>query len=263
MIKAKKSLGQNFLTDRNILKKVANIVPTKEKYILEVGPGTGNLTSFILKNLPKKMLVIEKDNELANNLSKIFKDQIIIINDDVLNVDETSLFKEKIKVTVFGNLPYNVSTEILSKWIINLKEDFWFDHLILMFQKEVADRIIARSNTSAYGRLSILSNWKLNIKKICDIKPESFSPRPKIDSSLLLFSPKEKFFKIKNPKNLEKVTRVFFNQRRKMIKKPFNQLFNGNQKVLENLKIDLNLRPQNLDFNTYYQLTIFYENLGS
>ena len=263
MIKAKKSLGQNFLTDRNILEKITHIVPIKDKHILEVGPGTGNLTSFILKNNPKEMLVIEKDDELANNLDKIFNEQITIVNDDILNVDETSLFKEKVKVTVFGNLPYNISTEILSKWIINLKEDFWFDHLILMFQKEVADRIIAKSNTSAYGRLSILSHWKLKIEKICDIKPESFSPRPKIDSSLLLFSPKEKFFKIKDPKNLEKVTRVFFNQRRKMLKKPFNQLFNGNQKVLDKLKIDLNLRPQNLDFDTYYQLTSLYENLRS
>ena len=124
-------------------------------------------------------------------------------------------------------------------------------------------RLIAKSNTSSYGRLSILSNWKLNIEKICDIKPESFSPRPKINSSLLLFSPKEKFFKIKNPKNLEKVTRVFFSQRRKMLKKPFNQLFNGDQKVLNELKIDLNLRPQNLDFDIYYQLTSLYENLRS
>jgi 16S rRNA (adenine1518-N6/adenine1519-N6)-dimethyltransferase len=261
LIKAKKSLGQNFLTDRNILEKITSIVPIKNKHILEVGPGTGNLTSFILKKEPKKVLVIEKDDELANNLEKIFNKQIIIINDDILNVDETSIFKDKVKVTVFGNLPYNISTEILSKWIINLKSDFWFNHLILMFQKEVADRIIAESNTSAYGRLSILSHWKLNIEKICDIKPESFSPRPKIDSSLLLFSPKEKFFKIKDPKNLEKVTRIFFNQRRKMLKKPFNQLFNGDQKVLDKLKIDLNLRPQNLDFNTYYQLTSLYENL--
>ena len=261
MLKAKKSLGQNFLTDRNILEKIANIVPIKNKYILEVGPGTGNLTSFILKNNPKKMIVIEKDDQLANNLEKTFSKQITIINDDVLNVDETLLFNEK--VNVFGNLPYNISTEILSKWINSLNENFWFDHLILMFQKEVADRIIAKSNTSTYGRLSILSNWKLNIKKICDIKPESFSPRPKIDSSLLLFSPKEKFFKIKDPKNLEKVTRVFFSQRRKMLKKPFNQLFNGDKKILDTLKIDLNLRPQNLDFDTYYQLTRLYENLRS
>ena len=130
-----------------------------------------------------------------------------------------------------------------------------------MFQKEVADRIIANFNTSYYGRLSILSNWKLNIKKICDIKPESFSPKPKIDSSLLVFSPKENFFKINNPKNLEKITRVFFNHRRKMIKKPYNKLFNGNQKVLEKLKINLNLRPQNLNFETYYKLTNEFENL--
>ena len=98
------------------------------------------------------------------------KNQITIINDDILKIDETKLFKEK--VTVFGNLPYNISTEILSKWIINLKDNFWFECLVLMFQKEVADRIIAKFNTSNYGRLSIICNWKLNIKKICDIKPK-------------------------------------------------------------------------------------------
>ena len=261
MIKAKKSLGQNFLIDRNVLEKIVSVKTIENKTILEVGPGTGNLTSFILKNNPKELLVVEKDDFLAGNLNEIFKDQLTIINDDILDVDENSLSKEK--VTVFGNLPYNISTEILSKWIINLKNNPWFDHLLLMFQKEVADRIIAKPNTSTYGRLSILSHWKLHIKKICDIKPESFSPKPKVDSSLLLFSPKEEFFRIKDPKNLEKITRVFFNQRRKMLKKPFNQLFNGDQNVLNQLKINLNLRPQNLDFNTYYQLTSEYENLRS
>ena len=259
MIKAKKSLGQNFLIDRNILEIISEVTSIKDKVVLEIGPGTGNLTSFILKKKPKKFIVIEKDNDLASNIAEIFKDQLNIINDDVLNVDENSLASEKI--TVFGNLPYNISTEILSRWIINLKNDFWFDHLVLMFQKEVADRIIANFNSSYYGRLTILSNWKLNIEKICDIKPESFSPRPKIDSSLLVFSPKENFFKINDPKNLEKITRVFFNHRRKMIKKPYNQLFNGNQKVLDKLKIDLSLRPQNLNFETYYKLTNEFENL--
>ena len=261
MIKAKKSLGQNFLTDRNVLEIIVNTAEITNKTILEIGPGTGNLTSFILKKNPKKVFVIEKDNDLAENLNNIFTNQLTIINDDVLNIDENLLFKDR--VTVFGNLPYNISTEILSKWIVNLKDNFWFDHLILMFQKEVADRIVAKFNTSAYGRLSILSNWKLNIKKICDIKPESFSPRPKIDSSLLFFSPKKNFYKIKDPKNLEKITRVFFSHRRKMLKKPFNQLFNGNQKVIDKLKINLNLRPQNLDFDTYYELTREYESLGS
>jgi len=205
------------------------------------------------------VLVIEKDNNLAENLKKNFNNQLTIINDDILNINENLLINEK--VTVFGNLPYNISTEILSKWIINLKDDYWFDHLVLMFQKEVADRIIAKYNTSAYGRLSILSNWKLDIKKICDIKPESFSPKPNIDSSLLYFSPKQNFYKIKDPKNLEKITRIFFSHRRKMLKKPFNQIFNGNYDLLNKLNINLNLRPQNLNFDTYYKLTMEYEKL--
>ncbi len=261
MIKAKKSLGQNFLTDNEILNKIVSLVKIENKTILEIGPGTGNLTSHILKENPKKVFVVEKDNILANELSFNFKDQLTIINDDILKIDESSISKENL--IVFGNLPYNISTEILSKWIINLKDKFWFDCLILMFQKEVADRIISKFNTKSYGRLSILCNWKLDIKKICDIKPEAFSPKPKIDSSLLFFSPKKNYFEIKNPKNLEMITRIFFNQRRKMLKKPFNQLFKGNKEILNKLQIDLNLRPQNLDFNKYYQITSEYENLRS
>ncbi len=261
MIKAKKSLGQNFLIDKNILEKITNITDIENKTVLEIGPGTGNLTSYILKKNPKKMFVIEKDNKLSIDLKNKFNNRLTIINDDVLKVDENNLFKDKF--IVFGNLPYNISTEILSKWIINLKDNFWFECLILMFQKEVADRIIAECNTSSYGRLSIISNWKLNIKKICDIKPEAFFPKPKIDSSLLFFLPKKNFIKIKDPNNLEKVTRIFFNQRRKMLKKPFNQLFNGNYKVLDKLKINLSMRPQNINLETYYKLACEYESLRS
>ncbi len=259
MIKAKKSLGQNFLIDKNILNKIINLTSIKNKNILEVGPGTGNLTTLILKNDPKKFYVVEKDNNLASILKDNFKDKINIINKDILKLDETNLFGNNL--SVFGNLPYNIASEILSKWIVNLKDNFWFDELILMFQKEVADRIIAKFNSSNYGRLSILSNWKLNIKKVCDVKPTSFYPKPKIDSTLLYFSPKKNFYKIKNSQNLEIITRTFFNHRRKMIKKPFNQLFNGDKKIMNKLKIDLTLRPQNLDFDTYYQLASEYENL--
>ena len=261
MIKAKKSLGQNFLVDDYILNKITNYVNIENKTILEVGPGTGNLTKSILKKNPKKFFVIEKDYDLANKLRETFKNKLIIINNDILQIDENSLFQEK--VIVFGNLPYNISTEILSKWIINLKDNFWFDCLILMFQKEVADRIISNFNTSNYGRLSIITNWKLNIKKICDINPESFTPKPKIMSTLLYFSPKKNFIKIKDPKKLEMITRIFFNQRRKMLKKPYNQLFNGNKKILDKLKINLNLRPQNLKHDMYYKLAYEYENLIS
>jgi len=260
MIRAKKSLGQNFLIDELIIDRIISTTSIINKNILEIGPGTGNLTKAILKKKPKNLFVVEKDTNLSELLNKNFKNSIKIINEDILKFDEKNLTNEKL--TVFGNLPYNISTEILSKWIVNLKNvDFWFDELILMFQKEVAERIIAKFNTSSYGRLTILANWKLNVKKICNINPNSFSPRPKIDSTLLHFTPKEDFFEINDPKNLEIITRIFFSHRRKMLKKPFNLIFNNNNEILDKLKIDLNLRPQNLDLNTYYNLTKEYENL--
>jgi 16S rRNA (adenine1518-N6/adenine1519-N6)-dimethyltransferase len=261
VIKAKKSLGQNFLIDQNIIDKITNIIKIEDKNILEIGPGTGNLTSAILSKNPRKVLVVEKDNKLSLDLKEKFNEQIEVINKDILEVDENLLNSDLL--TVFGNLPYNISTEILCKWILNIKENCWFDYLILMFQKEVADRIVAKFNTKNYGRLSVLANWILEIEKICDVKPTSFLPKPKIDSSILFFKPKKKFLKFNDPKNLEMITRVFFMHRRKMIKKPYNQLFEGNKDVSNKIKIDLNLRPQNLDLQTYYKIVSEYEKLRS
>jgi len=173
VIKAKKSLGQNFLIDNNIIEKITKIVNIENKTILEVGPGTGNLTSYILKEKPKKIYVIEKDKNLSLILRKKFQDQIVVINDDILKFDENQIDQDQL--IVYGNLPYNISTEILCKWILNINDKkIWFSNLILMFQKEVADRIISDYNSSNYGRLSILANWKLSIKKIIDVKPKSY-----------------------------------------------------------------------------------------
>ena len=261
MIKAKKSLGQNFLIDQNIIDKIVNTLELKNKNVLEIGPGTGNLTEKILRKNPKKLLTVEKDDNLADLLREKFKDKIEVINEDVLKINENLLSDQTL--TVFGNLPYNISTEILCKWILNIKEKIWFDYLILMFQKEVADRIISDFNTKSYGRLTILANWRLHIKKICDISPESFQPKPKIDSTVLFFKPKKEFFSFKNSKNLEKITRIFFMHRRKMIKKPYYQLFNDNKSIASKIGIDLSSRPQNLDFETYFKLTKEYESLRS
>ena len=262
MIKSKKSLGQNFLIDQNIIDKIVNLIVIKNKSILEIGPGTGNLTKNIIKKQPKKILLIEKDNRFIELLNQNSNPIIKIINQDVLKIDENKLDDDIL--TVFGNLPYNISTELLCKWILNINDKkFWFDYLVLMFQKEVADRILAQFNSKFYGRLSILTNWKLKVKKICDVKPSSFFPKPKIDSSILLFQPKTNFFQLKNAKNLEKLTRVFFMHRRKMLKKPYKILFNDNLEVANKLKINLNLRPQNLNFETYFKLTEEYENLRS
>ena len=144
-IKPKKSLGQNFIIDRNVLEQIVDTVEITNKEVLEIGPGSGNLTTFILKKSPKKIYTIEKDDDLALLLKDKFANEITIINDDVLKISEDKISNEKL--TVFGNLPYNISTEILSKWIINLDKKIWFESLVLMFQKEVADRIIAEYNT--------------------------------------------------------------------------------------------------------------------
>jgi len=259
-IRPKKSLGQNFLSDKNVIKSIVEIGNIKNNNtILEIGPGTGNLTEFILKKKPKNFFVIEKDYNLVKFLYEKFDNKINIINKDVLNFELNTISKEKI--IVYGNLPYNISTEILIKWITDNKKFESCKKLILMFQKEVADRIIAKTNSKNYGRLSIISNWRMDVKKEFDINPNCFFPKPKVDSTLLSFEPKKKYFNLKNPNNLEKITNVFFNQRRKMIKNPLKQIFKNPYIIVQKLKLDTNLRPQNLSPLNYFEITKEYEDL--
>ena len=256
----KKSLGQNFLIDTGIIEKICNSGNINENNnVLEVGPGTGNLTEIILQKKPKKFHVIEKDERLIKNLKERFDKKLTIINEDILEYD-LKLLSDK-DLIIFGNLPYNISSQILVNFINYSYSEFSYKKLVLMFQKEVADRILAEDNSKNYGRLSIFSSWKLNIKKIMDINPSSFFPKPKVMSSLLIFEPKINFIKFKNSKNLEHITNVFFNQRRKMIKKPLNILFKDSKKVIDELDLDINLRPQNLKKDTFYKICSIYEKL--
>ncbi len=258
LVKAKKSLGQNFLIDKNIIEKIVSITNIYEKDVLEIGPGTGNLTEYILKKKPNKLFLVEKDKDLSQKLHTKFNDKAEIINQDILKIDEKNLTQSKL--IVFGNLPYNISTEIICNWILNLKKDFWFTELILMFQKEVADRIISKVNSSNYGRLSVFLNWKMNIKKVFDVSPNCFSPKPKVYSSLLYFAPKKDYFEIQKSKNLEMVTRIFFNQRRKMIKNPLKILFKNYEEISRKLELDLKMRPQNLSIKNYCDIVKEFEN---
>ena len=259
-IAPKKSLGQNFLIDKSVIERICNSGSiTENNNILEIGPGTGNLTEFILQRKPKKFHVIEKDERLIKNLKERFDKKLTIINHDILDYD-LKLLSDK-DLVIFGNLPYNISSQILVNFINYSYSEFSYKKLVLMFQKEVADRILAKDNSKNYGRLSIFSSWKLNIKKIMDINPSSFYPKPKVMSSLLIFEPKINFIKFKNSKNLEHITNVFFNQRRKMIKKPLNILFKDPKKVVDELSLDINLRPQNLKKDTFYKICLIYEKL--
>ena len=260
VVRPKKSLGQNFLIDNNVINIIieqGNI--SNKDVVLEIGPGTGNLTNKILNKKPKKLIVIEKDTNLSNELNKKFNDKIKIINDDILKINEKQISDEK--MIVFGNLPYNISSQILVKWIKLSYLNFFSKRFILTFQKEVADRIIAKFNEKNYGRLSILSSWRMDIQKIKDISPKCFSPVPKVESTILLLKIKNNFFELKNPKNLEYITNIFFNQKRKMIKKPLNLLFKNSEVIVDKLKLRLSSRPQNLSPEDYLKICKEYENL--
>ena len=259
----KKSLGQNFLIDNNIINKILKIGNIqKNKTILEIGAGYGNLTKKLASMNPRKIYAIEKDKKLVFFLKKNLAnfENVQIIENDIFNFIEQKHFGRNI--TVFGNLPYNISTQILASLVLLKDWPPWYDSLILMFQKEVADRIIAKNKSKTFGRLSVLCNWRLEVKKHFDISKNSFLPKPKVNSTLLSFKPKKNNkYNIKNPKNLENVTRILFSGRRKMINKNFAKLFESSAKIAKDLNLNLSHRPEELSNEMFYKITMKYEEL--
>ena len=264
LYRPKKSLGQNFLVDKNIINKIVKIADINEsKTVMEIGSGYGSLTEVIALSNPKKIIAIEKDKNLAIHLKNKFENfqNIEIINQDILNLMEKKILDKNI--VVFGNLPYNISTKILASLILIQNWPPWYDKLILMFQKEVAERILARVKSKEFGRLSVLTNWRLEVKKHFNVSNNSFFPKPKVYSTILSFTPKKNnLFNLSNPSNLEKVTRILFSNRRKMLNKNIRKLFNQNKTAIKNLNIDLNKRPGDLNCETYYKIAKLYEKLS-
>ena len=259
MLNLKKSLGQNLLIDKNILNKIAELSSINGKVVFEVGPGTGNLTEIILKKNPKKILLVEKDNRFCEILSKKFdlEKNFIIYNEDILKFNFDKNINPDI---VFGNLPYNISTQILAKFIKFNKWPPCFSKIIFMFQKEVADRILAKPNTKEYGRISVLTNFRLDIVNSFKISRKCFLPVPDVDSKIIIFSPKTKTnYYIKNIKNLEKITEILFSGKRKMINKAFSKIFKDYEKIAKALDINLKKRPAELSCHDFYRITEYYE----
>jgi len=260
MIKPKKSLGQNFLNDNNILNKIIHLSEITNNNIIEIGPGTGNLTKKIIEQKPKSLILIEKDSDLIEYLKNEFVNykSLRIFNEDILKFKLEKKIKKN--TIIIGNLPYNISSQILAKLI---KFDKWlpnYKKLILMFQKEVAEKILAKHGNSSFGRLSLLTSARLRIIDHFDVSPNCFYPKPKVKSTVLVFEPILNCdFKVKKISNLEKVTQVFFSKKRKMINKAFNELFNNSKNIAKKININLNLRPNQLTEKEYYKITEFFE----
>ena len=259
-IKPKKKLGQNFLHDKNIISSIINHVNVKDEDIIEIGPGPGILTENILKNKARSLLVIEKDDSFEVNLKKIknkYKDNFTYLIHDVIDFDFNNLIKKEYKIV--SNLPYNISVPFILKMIKIRGVISWKD-MVLMVQKEVAERITADIGTKNYGRLSIMVNLNNDVKKLLNVKPSSFIPKPKVDSTVIKISPKNKNLNI-NEEIFEKIVKICFSQRRKKIKNNLDQLNTNTSLLLELSNIDPDIRAENINIEGFLRISKNYEKL--
>ena len=259
-LKPKKKLGQNFLHDKNIISSIINKADVENEDIIEIGPGPGILTENILKNKARSLLAIEKDDSFKVNLKKIksnYRDNFDYLINDVIDFDFKKLTKKKYKFV--SNLPYNISVPFILK-MIKIRKTIPWKEMILMVQKEVAERITANINTKNYGRLSIIVNLNNDVKKLLNVKPSSFIPQPKVDSTVIKISPKNKYTNVNN-EVFEKIVKVSFSQRRKKIKNNLDQLDINTISLLELSKIDPDLRAENIDIDGFLRISKNYEEL--
>lgn len=256
---AKKALGQNFLLDQNITDKIIRLslkAQNREDFrdddVVEIGPGPGGLTQAVLRQNPKQMTAIEMDGRCLCILEEIqkFYSNLDIVNGDALKFDWQAHRKKIGKFHIVSNLPYNISVVLLTEW---LKQIDNFKSLTLMFQKEVADRILAQTSTKDYGRLSVISQLQCNVIRLFDLPPTCFVPAPKIWSSVLLFLPKKEALSKELLTKVEMLTGLSFSQRRKMIRQSLKSV-PSILEHLDSLGLESTLRAENLTPDNYLDI---------
>ena len=259
-LKPKKKLGQNFLHDKNIISSIVNKANIEDEDIIEIGPGPGILTETILNNKARSLLAIEKDDSFEVNLKKIknnYRNNFDYLINDVIDFDFKKLTKKNYKFV--SNLPYNISVPFILK-LIKIRKIIPWKEMILMVQKEVAERITANISTKNYGRLSIMVNLNNDVKKLLNVKPTSFIPRPKVDSTVIKISPKNKHINV-NEEVFEKIVKGCFSQRRKKVKNNLDQLNINTISLLELSNIDPDIRAENIDIEGFIRISSNYEDL--
>ena len=255
-LRAKKSLGQNFLLDLNLTAKIARQAGDLSACdVLEVGPGPGGLTRGLLAEGARKVLAVEKDERCLPALAEIaeaYPGQLEVVNGDALKVDPLAHLNAPIRIV--ANLPYNVGTELLTRWLSVPWPPFW-ESLTLMFQKEVAERIVARPGSKAYGRLAILSQWRCEARIAMTLPPEAFQPAPKVHSAVVhleaLGAPK---FEADAGK-LSALTAKAFGQRSKMLRASLKGITTDLEDKLEAVGISPTSRAEEIDLERFCALS--------
>lgn len=258
---AKKSLGQNFLFDLNLTRRIARAAgPLEGTTIYEVGPGPGGLTRALLIEGASKVIAVERDERCLPALEEIatsWPGHLVVIQADALELDESKLFGNE-PVRIAANLPYNVGTALLVKWLTPPSWPPFWQSLTLMFQREVAERIVARPDTEHYGRLSVLAQWRTRGKILFDVSRQAFTPPPKITSSIVRIEPLERPIAPCELHDLEKVTEAAFGQRRKMLRQSLKQLVPDTEALLNAAGVDPTARPEQLSVAEFASLARAY-----
>ena len=249
-IYSKKSLGQNFIIDENFVKKLDKVIKTNGgTIIVEIGPGKGALTKYLSKKKLKQLYLIEKDTKLAESLKHSYKNnsKVKVFNEDALRFDYSYLSGE---VIIVGNLPFNVSSQLLMKWLKSKNWPSFYKKMILMFQFELGKRIISDSNLKSYGKLSVATQVRCKVKKILFASSNIFHPKPKVDGVVLEFDPIEKYKNVDYLKLLDLLNKAFLHRRKKIKTTLKNYLH-----ILQVLEIDSDLRAENLSVQDYVKIT--------
>ncbi|MFZ1989166.1 MAG: 16S rRNA (adenine(1518)-N(6)/adenine(1519)-N(6))-dimethyltransferase RsmA [Alphaproteobacteria bacterium] len=259
-LSAKKSLGQNFLLDLNLTGRIARAAEPAGKTIIEVGPGPGGLTRALLAEGASRVIAIERDERALPALEEIaaaYPGRLEIIAADALSINEAALLNGA-SAEVVANLPYNIGTALLIKWLKAEPWPPWFARLTLLFQREVAERFIAAPNTEAYGRLSILAQWRTTPRILFDISPRAFTPPPKVTSSLVQFEvlPGPRY--PADADALERVVAAGFGQRRKMLRQSLKSLGVPPEPLLQAAGIEGTARAETVTLEGFCALARAY-----
>jgi len=252
-LRAKKSLGQNFLLDLNLTRKIARAAGAEGAVVYEVGPGPGGLTRALLMEGAVKVIAVERDERCLPALQKIaaaYPGRLEVVSADAMKLDEKALLPDGVHIA--ANLPYNVGTALLIKWLSSESWPPFWTSLTLMFQREVAERITAKPGSEHYGRLSVLAAWRTKAKIQFDVSRQAFVPPPSVTSSIVRLKPLAEPVAPARLKDLEKVTEAAFGQRRKMLRQSLKGL--GGEALLEKAGIEPTKRAEELSVNQFAAL---------